>query len=50
LTHPHYPWPHRIKRATWFVVMWLAPARLVPRVLRWYRPDGPRVIGGEVVA
>lgn len=50
LTHPLFPWRHRAKRAIWFVLVGVAPRRLVPSVLRWYRPDGPRIIGGQVVA
>jgi hypothetical protein len=41
LSHPHFPWRHRIKRAGWFAAVGGLPRPAARRVIARYPSDGP---------
>jgi glycosyltransferase involved in cell wall biosynthesis len=41
LTHPYFPWRHRVKRAAWFAVFGSLPRSVARRTVTRFQLDGP---------
>jgi glycosyltransferase involved in cell wall biosynthesis len=41
LTHPHFPWSYRLKRAAWFAAVGTLPRAVARRIVARYPSDGP---------
>jgi hypothetical protein len=41
LTHPYFPWRHRLRRTAWFVAAGVLPKSLAGPLIARYSSDGP---------